>query len=106
MIDIENNIPLPPRISIWKDTSGHQHTLDDKDPDDKGCLTCEIFALIARNFPDMHERGILHALVECVATVVCVSAQPDREEELAHEIANDVEHVTRVIKAAGGPYSI
>jgi hypothetical protein len=68
------------------------------------CLTCKIFALITRDFPNIETEAVLHALVECSATVVCVTAKTDKEEGLAHEIANDIEHVTRQFKLFGIPH--
>lgn len=65
------------------------------------CLSCEIFKLIRRDFPGIETEASLHALVECSATVVCVTAKPDQEEGFAHEIANDIEHVTRQFKLFG-----
>jgi hypothetical protein len=80
---------------------GHHH---ERPLEDEKCLVCEIFALIARDFPDIETTPILHALVECLATVVYVSAKPDQEEAFAHEVANDVEHVTLQLKLFGDPH--
>jgi hypothetical protein len=80
---------------------GHHH---ERPLEGDKCLTCEIFALIARDFPNIEVTMILHALVECSATVVCLSAKPDQEEGLAHEIAGDIEHVTRQFKLFGAPH--
>jgi hypothetical protein len=83
-------------MSIIQFPGGHEHGAQD----DK-CLSCEIFALISRGFPGIETEAIVHALVQCLANVVCVTARPGQEEGFAHEIANDVEHVTRQFKLFG-----
>jgi hypothetical protein len=93
--------------NVVKFPKGHDHSQDKGEP----CLTCEILSLINRFDEKHHHRGltiteILNALVECTATVVVVAAQQGYTENLAHIVANDVEHVVRQMHAFGVPHRV
>jgi hypothetical protein len=91
--------------NIYNFPNRHHHHDDSGDNNDR-CLVCEIFSLITHRFPEIRTEQLMHALVECTATVIATSAKEGQLENAARIIGEDIEHVTRQIHAFGLPHAI
>ena len=67
----------------------HTHSNDDNEK----CLHCEIFRLIQREFPDIAAIEAAQKVVEVLADLIKIGAEPEDYEGALHDVTADLEHV-------------
>jgi hypothetical protein len=68
-----------------------QHTHSDSTKEK--CLHCAVLDLVGREFPKITAIEFAQKLVEILADVIKVGADPGFHEEALREVQNDLEHV-------------